>query len=303
MSIAFGLLTSHPKRKVRMWALPPSPEDNEPSPPASFAPVASAEAPIVASAEAPVASAEAPVASAEAPAKARRGRKPGPFQSKLFTQLRGKFFQKFGVATPEEIPQAAHSAVADRTRSASTEHDEDCLAARMQGAAQLGDPLMNSIITSVKSYKKNTVSEQTAQLEKVLNDVCGDEPKVLMGSDAHSRLLDVPRRTLNAAVQDIAAVVHYGSRAWLASIFSRVLTMIEAKVIEPVASCLYPTYDETPLPLKSVVTENAQLRLKDRRAASEALLPSVVGTTGRFGLLGKRPRRLKGLAKVSVAYH
>ena len=31
-----------------MWALPPSPEDNEPSPPASFAPVASAEAPIVA---------------------------------------------------------------------------------------------------------------------------------------------------------------------------------------------------------------------------------------------------------------
>ena len=123
-----------------MWALPPSPADNEPSAPASFAPVASAEAPIVASAE-------APVASAEAPAKARRGRKPGPFQSKLFTQLRGKFLQKVGVATPEEIPQAAHSAVADRTRSASTVHDEDCLPARMQGAARLGDPLTNSIIT------------------------------------------------------------------------------------------------------------------------------------------------------------
>ena len=279
-----------------MWALPPSPEDNEPSPPASFAPVASAEAPIVASAE-------APVASAEAPAKARRGRKPGPFQSKLFTQLRGKFLQKFGVATPEEIPQAAHSAVADRTRSASTVHDEDCLAARMQGAAQLGDPLMNSIITSVQSYKKNTVSEQTAQLEKVFNNVIGDEPKVLMGSDAHARLLDIPQKTLKLTVQDIAAVVHYGSQAWFASIFSRVLTMIEAKVIEPVASCLYPTYDETPLPLKAVVTENAQLRLKDRRAASEALLPSGVGTTGRVGLLGNRPRRLKGLAKVSVAYH
>ena len=79
--------------------------------------------------------------------------------------------------------------------------------------------------------------------------------------------------------------------------------MIEAKVIEPVASCLYLTYDETPLPLTSVVAETAHLRLKDRRAAGEALVPSVVGTTGRFGLLGKRPRRLKGLAKVSVAYH
>ena len=108
---------------------------------------------------------------------------------------------------------------------------------------------------------------------------------------------------MKLAVEDIAAVVHYGSKAWLASIFSRVLTMIEAKVIEPVASCLYPTYDETPLPLKSVVAENAQLRLKDCRAAGEALLPSVVGTTGRFGLLGRRPRRLKGLATVSVAYH
>ena len=127
--------------------------------------------------------------------------------------------------------------------------------------------------------------------------------KVLMGSDAHSRLLDIPRKTLKLAVEDIVAVVHYGSKAWFASIFSRVLTMIEAKLIEPVASCLYPTYDETPLPLKSLVTENAQLRLKDRRAAGEALLPSVVGTTGRVGLLGRRPRRLKGLAKVSVAYH
>ena len=138
-----------------------------------------------------------------------------------------------------------------------------------------------------------------------MNNVSGDGPKALMGSDAHARLLDVPRRTLNAAVQDIAAVVHYGSQAWLASIFSRVLAMIEAKVIEPVASCVYPTYDETPPPLESVVTENEQLRLKDRQAAGEALalLPSVVGTPGRFGLLGKRPRRLKGLAKVSVAYH
>ena len=287
-----------------MWALPPSPEDNEPSPPASFAPVASAEAPIVAN---PVVAIPLSWTShseaADAAGKARPGRKPGPFQSKLFTQLRSEFLLKLGSATPEEIPQAAHSAVADRTRSASTVHDEDCLAARMQGAAQLGDPLMNSIITSVQPYKKNTVSEQTAQLEKVLNNVSGDEPKALMGSDAHSWLLDIPRQTLNVAVQDIAAVVHYGSKAWLASIFSRVLTMIEAKVIEPVASCLYPTYDETPLPLKSVVTENAQLRLKDRPAASEALVPSVVGTTGRFGLLGRRPRRLKGLAKVSVAYH
>ena len=285
-----------------MWALPPSPEDNEPSPPASFAPVASAEAPIVAN---PVVAIPLSWTShseaADAAGKARPGRKPGPFQSKLFTQLRGEFLQKFGVATPEEIPQAAHSAVADRTRSASTVHDEDCLAARMQGAAQLGDPLMNSIITSVQSYKKNTVSEQTAQLEKVLNNVSGDEAKALMGSLAHSQLLDIPRKTLKLAVQDIAAVVHYGSKAWLASIFSRVLTMIEAKVIEPVASCLYPTYDETPLPLKSVVTENAQLRLKDRPAASKALVPSVA--TGRFGLLGRRPRRLKGLAKVSVAYH
>ena len=286
-----------------MWALPPSPEDNEPSPPASFAPVASAEAPIVANPVVAIAVQSAEAADAAGPAKARPGRKPGPFQSKLFTQLRGKFLQNFWVATPEEIPQAAHSAVADRTRSASTVHDEDCLAARMQGAAQLGDPLMNSIITSVQSYKKNTVSEQTAQLEKVLNNVSGDEPKVLMGSDAHSRLLDIPRKILKLAVEDIAAVVHYGSKAWLASISSRVLTMIEAKVIEPVASCLYPTYDETPLPLKSVVTENAQLRLKDRPAASEALVPSVLGTTGRFGLLGRRPRRLKGLAKVSVAYH
>ena len=286
-----------------MWALPPSPEDNEPSPPASFAPVASAEAPIVANPVVAIAVQSAEAADAAGPAKARPGRKPGPFQSKLFTQLRGKFLQTFGVATPEEIPQAAHSAVADRTRSASTVHDEDCLAARMQGAAQLGDPLMNSIITSVQSYKKSTVSEQTAQLEKVLNNVNGDEAKTLMGSLAHSKLLDIPRPSLKDVVQDIAAVVHYGSKAWLASIFSRVLTMIEAKVIEPVASCLYPTYDETPLPLKSVVTENAQLRLKDRPAASEALVPSVVGTTGRFGLLGRRPRRLKGLAKVSVAYH
>ena len=284
-----------------MWALPPSPEDNEPSPPASFAPVASAEAPIVANPVVAIAVQSAEAADAAGPAKARPGRKPGPFQSKLFTQLRGKFLQNFWVATPEEIPQAAHSAVADRTRSASTVHDEDCLAARMQGAAQLGDPLMNSIITSVQSYKKSTVSEQTAQLEKVLNNVSGDEPKVLMGSDAHSRLLDIPRKILKLAVEDIAAVVHYGSKAWLASIFSRVLTMIEAKVIEPVASCLYPTYDETPLPLKSVVTENAQLRLKDRPAASESLVPSVA--TGRCGLLGSRPRRLKGLAKVSVAYH
>ena len=173
----------------------------------------------------------------------------------------------------------------------------------MQGAAQLGDSLMKSIITSVQSYKKHEVSEQTAQLEKVLNNVSGDEPKALMGSDAHARLLDIPQKTLKLTVQDIAAVVHYGSQAWFASIFSRVLTMIEAKVIEPVASCLYPTYDETPPPLKAVATENAHLRLKDRRAASEALLPSVVGTTGRFGLLGRRPRRLKGLAKVSVAYH
>jgi len=175
----------------------------------------------------------------------------------------------------------------------------------MQGAAQLGDPFMKSIITStsVQSCKKKTVSEHTAQLEKVLNNVSGDEAKALMGSDAHSRLLDIPRQSLKEVVQDIAAVVHYGSKAWLASIFSRVLTMIEAKVIEPVASCLYPTYDETPLPLKAVVAESAQLRLKDRRAAGEALVPSVVGTTGRFGLLGRRPRRLKGLAKVSVAYH
>ena len=85
--------------------------------------------------------------------------------------------------------------------------------------------------------------------------------------------------------------------------FSRILTKIEAKVIEPVASCLYPTYDETPLPLKSVVAENAQLRLKDRRAAGGALMPSVVGKAGRFRLLGRRPRRLKGLAQVSAAYH
>ena len=164
-----------------MWALPPSPEDNEPSPPASFAPVASAEAPIVANPVVAIAVQSAEAADAAGPAKARRGRKPGPFQSKLFAELRGKFLQKIGVATPEEIPQAAHSAVADRTRSASTVHDEDCLAARMQGAAQLGDPLMNSIITSVQSYKKNTVSEQIAQLEKVLNNVSGDEPKMLMG--------------------------------------------------------------------------------------------------------------------------
>ena len=286
-----------------MWSLPPTPEDNEPSPPASFAPVASAEAPIVANPVVAIAVQSAEAADAAGPAKARPGRKPGPFQSKLFTQLRGEFLQKFGSATPEEIPQVARSAVAGRTRSASTVHDEDCLAARMQGAAQLGDPLMNSIITSVQSYKKSTVSEQTAQLEKVLNNVSGDEAKALMWSLAHSQLLDIPRKTLNLAVQDIAAVVHYGSKAWLASIFSRVLTMVEAKVIEPVASCLYPTYDETPLPLKSVVTENAQLRLKDRPAASEALVPSVVGTTGRFGLLGRRPRRLKGLAKVSLAYH
>ena len=288
-----------------MWALPPSPEDNEPSPPASFAPVASAEAPIVANPVVAIAVQSAEAADAAGPAKARRGRKPGPFQSKLFAELRGKFLQKFGVATPEEIPQAAHSAVAARTRSASTVLDEDCLAARMQGAAKLGDPLMNSIITSVQSYQKDTVSEQAAQLEKVLNNVSGDEPKSLMGSEAHSRLLEIPTKTLKLAVQDIAAVVHYGSQAWLASIFSRVLAMIEAKVIEPVASCVYPTYDETPLPLKSVVAENEQLRLKDRQAAGEALalLPSVVGTTGRFGLLGKRPRRLKGLAKVSVAYH
>ena len=158
-----------------------------------------------------VQSAEA--ADAAGPAKARPGRKPGPFQSKLFAELRCKFLQKFGVATPEEIPQAAHSA-ADagltvwRARSASTVLDEDCLAARMQGAAQLGDPLMNSIITSVQSYKKDTVSEQTAQLEKVLNNVSGDERTVLMGSDAHSRLLDLPRQTSKLVVQDIAAVFH-----------------------------------------------------------------------------------------------
>ena len=111
-----------------MWALPPSPEDNEPSPPASFAPVASAEAPIVANPVVAIAVQSAEAADAAGPAKARPGRKPGPFQSKLFTQLRGIFLQKFGVATPEEIPQAAHSAVAHRTRSASTVHDKDCLA-------------------------------------------------------------------------------------------------------------------------------------------------------------------------------
>ena len=58
-------------------------------------------------------------------------------------------------------------------------------------------------------------------------------------------------------MQDTAAVIHWGSRIWASSLFVKLLFWVDAGIIEPVSNVVCCTYDETPLPLRPTMVDEA----------------------------------------------
>ena len=80
---------------------------------------------------------------------------------------------------------------------------------------------------------------------------CFGDARLTSSMTAESALLGVNRRTFGRRICEVAAVCHFGCRALVGSVFSRVLMEVARGSFRIVAVVTCAAYDETPLPMRA----------------------------------------------------
>ena len=104
-----------------------------------------------------------------------------------------------------------------------------------------------------EACSKRVDSERDPKLDEVIHAVLGETHRVLAGDKAFALSFGMDYRTARECVIDIAAAAHFSARAWASATLSSMLVEMRLNKLKPVASIIYTVYDETPLPLRSIV--------------------------------------------------
>jgi hypothetical protein len=166
---------------------------------------------------------------------------------------------------------AAASAAEEVQLAAEQQHG---IAARIR---QLGSPVMKEVSQVIARVLKKPLDVETKTL---LDHSLGQFPRPNMGIQAEALLLDTCRQHLPARVETLAAAVHWGSKAWLASMISQFRLQVELNKLQIVAVLQFRMYDSTQL----LIGNNSE----HRRVASPDIptlggntaWPQLVGATG-----------------------
>jgi hypothetical protein len=182
----------------------------------------------------------------------RRGRPPGIRGSAVARQLRDQILDNHGIATV--AVNAASAAALHGARAPAPTGPRDALSVRM---ALSRVPVQQGILHKMAEASSSAVVTCDEEVERLLADVFGQAPRTMMGLTAHAAAMHMPRTTCRMHTLDIASAVHYGSRVWMASMFSSFLTEVALGTILPEAAFSYILYDETPLPLRTLMTDES----------------------------------------------
>ena len=137
------------------------------------------------------------------------------------------------------------------------------------------DPLARSVSEALRQPFDPTMVD--AGLQSLLHSVLGPMPRILMGLKARAAFHSMRLTTCRLHTSDIAAAVHVGCRIWCSGLINKLRTEIELKRLHPIALITYVLYDETPLPLRTLISDGAmgQDRPMQSLADSCGLHPST----------------------------
>jgi len=150
-------------------------------------------------------------------------------------------------AAPTAVPPCEQSRQKHQQQQ---QHHVDLLSSRLQACPDLpgvGGMLVQAAMASDRL--------PAPEIEPLLQEMLGEAPRHLMGSQAHADSIGMPRTTCHSHTQDLAAACHFGSRSWTSAVVTQIHSRIRGGALKPLAAIVYTLYDETPLPLRSLLNE------------------------------------------------
>jgi hypothetical protein len=111
----------------------------------------------------------------------------------------------------------------------------------------LGAPVLQACVASVG--RSTPDSRLPPAFEKLIEDhFQANVQHHVLSVQAEAQLLGVRRQDVGARTMELAAAVHFGTRAFLASLLSHIRTEISLGRMKPVACVLWCMSDETTMP-------------------------------------------------------
>ena len=111
----------------------------------------------------------------------------------------------------------------------------------------LGGPVLHAVVAAVQRLQVREMST----VDKLVEYCLGPQARGALPLQQEARTLERHRNVLKDHIVDLAAAVHFGCRAFVASVLADVGNCIRSGTLAPIAAMTYASFDETPMPFRA----------------------------------------------------
>jgi hypothetical protein len=120
---------------------------------------------------------------------------------------------------------------------------------------------------------------QTDAIDDLLDIALGDLPRGSVPLGAEARLLDNSAHDWRDNIMLAASALHFGSRLWIGSFISNILSNVRANIFKPISSVMWGMYDETPLRMRALIGDGERVS-PEQVSLVVGTLPATSSTHG-----------------------